>query len=110
MAKQKQPVRTKHVPQRTCVACRRVAGKRSLIRLVRGASGVAIDAGGKLPGRGMYLHPNQRCWQIALKSGRIEQALRTKLSAEDRALILGFMQTLPEDEELPEAGTPEQQK
>ena len=46
----------KHVPQRTCVACREVNEKRSLIRIVRGPEGVAVDKTGKMPGRGAYLH------------------------------------------------------
>lgn len=99
---QKRVERTKHVPQRTCVACRRVAGKRSLIRLVRTESGVEVDATGKRAGRGMYLHPNQACWQNALRSGKIEQALRTKLSVESRKAIQDFALSLPPTEELPD--------
>lgn len=98
-SKAKQPLRPRHVPQRTCVACRQVAGKRSLVRLVRTEAGVAVDPTGKQAGRGMYLHQNQQCWQAALKGGRIEQALRTKLTAENRAALAEFMRTLPENEE-----------
>jgi predicted RNA-binding protein YlxR (DUF448 family) len=97
----KQQSHPRHVPQRTCVACRRVAGKRALIRLVRTDEGVIVDATGKRSGRGMYLHPNQACWQAALKGGRIEQALRTKLSAANRQTLNDYAQTLPADEELP---------
>jgi predicted RNA-binding protein YlxR (DUF448 family) len=100
--KAEQPPRPRHVPQRTCVACRRVEGKRSLVRLVRTEAGVVVDPGGKLAGRGMYLHQNRQCWQAALKGGRIEQALRTKLSAENRRALADYVQTLPESEELPE--------
>lgn len=85
----------KHVPQRTCIACRQVAGKRSLIRIVRTDTGVAVDSSGKQPGRGAYLHPYQTCWQAVLGGGRLAQALRTRLSAEDRAALEAFMQTLP---------------
>ena len=96
MAKRKQS-RPKHVPQRTCIACREVSGKRGLIRLVRTPEGVQIDpTGKKLAGRGAYLHPQQRCWRQALESRRIEQALRTKLSAADRERLERFMLTLPE--------------
>ncbi len=95
--------RPKHVPQRTCIACRQVAGKRSFVRLVRTEHGVEVDPSGKKAGRGTYLHPNQMCWQMALRGNRIEQALRTKLSAESRQALVEFMKTLPETEELPEA-------
>lgn len=94
--------RPKHVPQRTCIACRRVAGKRSLIRLVRTEHGVVVDPSGKKAGRGTYLHPNQACWQMALRGNRIDQALRTKLSADNRQALTEFLKSLPETEELPE--------
>ena len=98
MPKQSAP-RPKHTPQRTCVACRKVEGKRAMIRLVRTEQGVEIDPTGKKAGRGMYLHPSQVCWQNVLRSNRIDQALRTKLSPEDRQALLAYMQTLPEEDE-----------
>jgi predicted RNA-binding protein YlxR (DUF448 family) len=76
-----------------------VAGKRNLLRLVRTEQGVQIDATGKLAGRGAYLHPYQNCWQAVLRGGRIEQALRTRLSDENRQALLAFMATLPESED-----------
>jgi len=91
----RQPIRRKHIPQRTCIACRETAGKRGLIRLVRTSEGVQIDpTGKKLAGRGAYLHPQQRCWRQALENRRIEQALRTKLSAADRERLETFTLTL----------------
>ena len=96
MAKQTQQLRPKHVPQRTCVACRQVEGKRSLVRVVRTAAGVIVDPAGKQAGRGAYLHPVRRCWRIVLQGNRIEQALRTKLSPSDRQALVDYMQTLPE--------------
>ena len=88
-------VRPKHVPQRTCIACRQVGGKRGLVRLVRTEQGVAVDPSGKQAGRGAYLHRERRCWEVALKGYRIEQALRTKLSPESRRALVEFMETLP---------------
>jgi hypothetical protein len=49
----------------------------------------------------MYLHPNQQCWQAALRSGRIEQALRTKLTPTSREALEAYAATLPAVEELP---------
>jgi predicted RNA-binding protein YlxR (DUF448 family) len=69
-----------------------------MVRLVRTPAGVAIDTTGKLAGRGAYLHPTRTCWQVVLKGNRIEQALRTRLSAEDRSRLLEYMQSLPETE------------
>lgn len=100
-------MRKKHVPQRTCIACRLVQGKRSLIRLVRveveGATSVQVDESGKRGGRGCYLHPNQQCWNNALRSGKIEGALKTKVSVANKAELAAWAQRLPETEELPEA-------
>ena len=98
MAQKGKGAKPKHVPQRTCIACRQVAGKRNLLRLVRTEQGVEIDATGKLAGRGAYLHPYQNCWQAVLRGGRIEQALRTRLNEENRQALLAFMATLPESE------------
>jgi predicted RNA-binding protein YlxR (DUF448 family) len=98
MAQKNRGAKPKHVPQRTCIACRQVAGKRSLLRLVRTEKGVEVDATGKQAGRGAYLHPYQSCWRAVLRGGRIEQALRTRLTEENRQALLAFMATLPESE------------
>ena len=53
--KAKRGPRPKHVPQRTCIACRTAAPKRSFVRVVRLPSGeVVIDQTGKKSGRGVY--------------------------------------------------------
>jgi predicted RNA-binding protein YlxR (DUF448 family) len=88
----------KHIPQRTCIACRQVAGKRSLLRVVRTEAGIVVDPTGKLAGRGAYLHPDQECWRAALRGNRLEQALRTRLNEENRQALLAFMTTLPASE------------
>ena len=41
----------RHVPQRTCVGCRQVQAKRTLVRIVRTDDGVQIDLTGKEAGR-----------------------------------------------------------
>lgn len=99
MAKQARGPRVKHVPQRTCIACRKAGGKRGLVRLVRTAEGtVEVDLTGKKAGRGAYLHPVRSCWEIGLKGSRIEQALRTKLAQADRLALQEYAQSLPEAE------------
>ena len=92
----KKSVRKKHVPQRTCVACREVLAKRSLIRIVRRPEGVQVDPTGKLTGRGAYLHDRQSCWERGLK-GALSHALKTELTAQDRELLSAFMTSLPEE-------------
>ena len=85
----------KHIPQRTCVACREVNEKRSLIRLVRTPDGVAIDMTGRMPGRGAYLHDSKECWEKALKRGVLARSLKTELSQENMEMLQAFMDKLP---------------
>lgn len=96
----------KHVPQRTCVGCREVLAKRTLIRIVRGPDAVYVDPSGKMPGRGAYLHDRRSCWERGLK-GALANALKTELTVSDREHLLAFMATLPEEQsalsDLPEA-------
>ncbi|MCL0057911.1 YlxR family protein [Dehalococcoidales bacterium] len=80
-----------HIPQRTCVACRKVRPKWELVRLVRVAEGrVEVDTVGKKAGRGAYLCWTPQCWQIGLKGSRLEHALRTSLSQDNREQLIRY--------------------
>ena len=73
------------------MACRKVRPRRELIRLVRiSEGGVEVDTSGKRAGRGAYLCPAQECWQIGLKGGRLEHALRTSLTQDNREQLISF--------------------
>lgn len=91
MARQR---KRKHVPQRTCVGCRTVQPKRSMIRLVRTPEGVQIDLTGRQPGRGAYLHDSPACWEKGLK-GSLARALKTTLTPEDIERLQAFARSLP---------------
>lgn len=81
----------KHIPQRTCVACRKVKAKRELIRLVRISNGsVEVDTSGKKAGRGAYLCQTPECWETGLKSGRLEYTLRTTLDQKNREQLIEY--------------------
>jgi len=95
--KPQQP-RTKHVPERTCIACRRKAGKRELVRLVCSGEAVEADLKGKRPGRGVYLCLSTECWEKGLKSNRVEHGLRTKLSTDNRLLLIEYGRGLAKKE------------
>jgi predicted RNA-binding protein YlxR (DUF448 family) len=70
-----------HEPVRTCVGCREEAGKRALIRLVRGPEGaVRPDPTGRATGRGAYLHADPACWQLARRRRALERALRAEVT------------------------------
>lgn len=90
-------MRPKHVPQRTCVACREVLPKRGLIRLVRTPEGVVIDPTGKKAGRGAYLHDKRSCWETALKGDLLERALKTELTQTERERLRAHGTQLPLD-------------
>lgn len=81
----------RHVPQRTCIACRKTGDKRELVRLVRRSDGrVDVDLTGKEPGRGAYLCSRRSCWEVALRKDRVRHALGTRLDAYDRQKLLQF--------------------
>ena len=91
----------RHVPQRMCVICREVQGKRALIRIVRTPDdGVLIDTTGKRAGRGAYLCHSATCWDQALRRNGLTRALRVEaLHPEDRAALEQFARGLALAEE-----------
>jgi predicted RNA-binding protein YlxR (DUF448 family) len=91
-------MRRKHVPLRSCIACRDRFPKRELIRIVRTPEGsVEIDPRGKLPGRGAYICRNLRCWEDALQRQRLSQALKCSISETDTMNLRAFALTLLEE-------------
>ena len=95
----KQSPRQKHVPERSCIACRGKKAKRDLIRLVFSTGFVEVDLKGKGTGRGVYLCPIRECWETGLKSNRLEYALRAKLTSENRQALVEYGQSLPRKRE-----------
>ncbi|MDA8066437.1 MAG: YlxR family protein [Thermaerobacter sp.] len=72
--------KARRLPQRTCLGCREIHGKRELWRIVRTAQGeVVFDPSGKLAGRGAYVCPKEECVREALRGKRLEKALRGDL-------------------------------
>lgn len=99
MAKKVKGPRPKHVPQRTCVACRQTTAKRELVRVVRTLTGeVEVDPTGKRAGRGAYVCRNRACWELALRKKILEHALQTVMSVENRAALEAFSQGLLSEE------------
>jgi predicted RNA-binding protein YlxR (DUF448 family) len=102
----KQASKPKRVPQRMCIACRQGAGKRELVRVVRSDSGVKVDPTGKLLGRGAYLHPVRSCWQRAIDQRLLQRSLRTMISAEELAILVAYVASLPDEEVEPVDDSP----
>lgn len=77
---------TKGKGSRTCMACGKSAPKSQLLRIVRTPDGqVRIDAKGRAPGRGAYVC-SAECLS-ALRKGRLERALKTKLDQQEYGRI-----------------------
>ncbi len=96
------PKRPKHVPERTCIACKQKRAKWELVRIVRTVDGsLEIDPRGKKAGRGAYLCKLQECWEIGLKKKRLEYALKSQIAPEQRAGLLAFSKSLTNCVERP---------
>lgn len=95
MAKRRGTPKQKHVPLRTCIACRETKPKRELVRVVLVPErGLVIDETGKLNGRGAYLCAQYACWEQALKRGALSRALKTRLNPEDVAVLAAYADSL----------------
>ena len=76
-------MRARHVPIRTCVACRTSGDKRGLLRVVRlPEGGVAYDASGKANGRGAYICASETCIKTAQKRNSLGRSLKTEVDLE----------------------------
>ncbi len=88
--------RPRRVPQRTCVGCRATLGKRQLVRVVRTPEGkVVLDPTGRQNGRGAYVHESAECWDLALKRGNLERALKTSIDPDARGALEEYASRLP---------------
>lgn len=100
----------KHIPQRTCIACHTVRGKREFVRIVRIAEGrVEADPTGKKSGRGAYLCRQRECWDEALSTrGHLEHALKMEqpIDAADLARLREYGATLPPRTSSPREANP----
>ncbi|MDI3298163.1 MAG: YlxR family protein [Bacillota bacterium] len=75
--------RVRKLPQRTCIGCGEVEGKRQLLRVVRTPEGeIRFDPTGKRAGRGAYLHAEPACVERGLTPARLERALRLRPAPE----------------------------
>ena len=80
--------KVKKIPQRQCVGCREMKDKKSLLRVVKSPEGtVSLDFGGKKPGRGAYVCPDEACLAKARKSRALERAFETQIPPEVYGLL-----------------------
>src|SRR5437588_7029768 len=92
----------KHIPMRSCVACRDTVPKRELVRVVRVADDrVEVDRTGKRNGRGAYFCPAQECWTLGQKRKALNHALSMTVTADNWDELLAYAR-----EKLPERKVP----
>ena len=71
------------------MACGKIKAKRELIRLVCNPDGsLEIDTSGKKDGRGAYICRDLECWESGLKGKRLEQALRGRVTQDNREQLV----------------------
>ena len=76
-------MKTKKLPERFCLGCQQSLPKKSLVRIVRSPEGeYAVDATGKLPGRGAYICPKAECFEKAQNSRGLERSFKGKVPQE----------------------------
>jgi predicted RNA-binding protein YlxR (DUF448 family) len=94
----------KHIPLRSCVACRETKPKRELVRVVRVVetggeeprTWVEVDRTGKRNGRGAYLCPAQECWELGRKRKALNYALSLTVAPKNWEVLLSYArETLP---------------
>lgn len=78
-------------PVRTCIGCRRRGLAVDLVRVVAVSNGngqwaATVDEAGNLPGRGAWLHPEDRCLQAAVRRRAFARALRITGSPDTTAV------------------------
>lgn len=88
--------KTRHIPERSCIACGQKWPKGELIRLVRAPNGpVRADPTGRSNGRGAYLCRRVGCWEKGLVRRALERSLRAPVSNDDlEALKRYFIETV----------------
>ena len=57
---------------------------------------VEIDTTGKKAGRGAYLCQTHECWEAGVGGGRLEYALQTSLTQDNREQLIGYEKDLME--------------
>jgi len=74
------------MPERTCVGCSAVVAQSSLVRLVAADGALVVDIKGVMPGRGVYVCPDETCVLKAYgRKDPFSRALKRKVTLPDAA-------------------------
>lgn len=73
----------KRMPQRKCVGCGEMIGKKGAVRVVRDKEGVfSVDPTGKKSGRGAYICSDINCLELARKGKKLERSFKCRVPEE----------------------------
>ena len=73
----------KKIPQRQCIGCGEMKGKKEMIRVIKTAEGeILLDATGRKNGRGAYLCPSEVCLKKAIKNKGLERSFKMAIPKE----------------------------
>jgi hypothetical protein len=88
-------MKPRHIPERSCVACRTKRPKRELARIVRTPEGqVKADPSGRVNGRGAYLCPRLECWVEGISKGKLKAALEVTIPDEAKRELLDYARNM----------------
>ena len=68
-----------HIPQRMCVACRKMKAKDELIKIVRTDDGAEIDKNQNKFGRGAYVCKNEECIKAVKKRRSLSKHFKMQI-------------------------------
>jgi predicted RNA-binding protein YlxR (DUF448 family) len=78
----------KHIPERTCIGCRRRKVKSELIRLALDDSGwICLDAHQRMPGRGVYVCLDESCLRRAIRPQLLSRHLKSAVRVDVEHLL-----------------------
>jgi len=87
---------SRHVPIRSCAACRTARPKAELIRVVRTPEGmIEVDPSGRAAGRGAYVCRRPECAQAAVRKDAMRRALGRPLPPGAAELLLAAAKAGP---------------
>lgn len=73
----------KKIPLRQCLGCQEMLAKKDLIRIVKdNENHFAVDATGKMNGRGAYVCKKTECLKKAIKNKSLERSFKMTIPAE----------------------------
>ena len=73
-------IKTKHIPKRMCVGCRKMTNKPELIRVVIKDNALVIDKEHKIQARGIYLCADEKCILSAQKRKALSRLIKNQVN------------------------------